>query len=237
MSLEISTRDGVGRLTLAMPETGNKIAQTVVAQIAAELNKFAADKTLKAVLISAQGTDFSLGREQGGKRPDKPLALREAMMGPILAVYNAFRAIEVPVISLVQGQAHGFGCALAASADITVAADTAQFSFPELKSNMPPTLAMTAVFERVQLKAMTSMVLTCRPVSAQRAQAIGLVSEVVPAAELAQYGEDLLKTLTARERPALAAVKTFVNTVRLRSFEDAGDYGANLLTLVLSSQG
>jgi enoyl-CoA hydratase/carnithine racemase len=234
------TRDGaVVRIALARAESGNRMPQAAVAQLAAELHVIAADDAVKLVVLSGDGDHFCQGREQGQvTKTDKPtpLELRKSMMDPIVSVYSAFRAVQVPIISLVQGEAHGFGAALAASADITIAADNACFSFPELKSDMPPTLAMATVMDRVSHKALAWMVYTNEVIDAQAAMQIGLVSKVVPASELTATGEALVAKLLERTHGALSGVKQYLARARLQSFDDAADTGRNLLAIVLSSK-
>lgn len=234
------TREGaVARITLARAESGNRMPQAAVVQLAAELRAIAADDAVKLVVLSGDGDHFCQGREQGpvnGTAKPSPLELRKHMMDPIIAVYSAFREVQVPIISLVQGEAHGFGAALAASADITIAADNARFSFPELKSDMPPTLAMATVMDRVSPKALTWMVYTNEVIDAQAAMQIGLVSQVVPTSELAATGDALVAKLLERTHGALTGVKQYLARARLQSFADAADTGRNLLAVVLSSK-
>ena len=233
------TIDQVSFITLNMPDTGNKIPQTVVTRLGELLEQASLDYSLKAVVINAHGDHFCQGRD-GGKKvndtPPTPLQLREKMMGPITKVYAALRAIQVPVVAIVQGQANGFGAALAGSADITIAADNAQFSFPELLVDMPPTLAMATVMDRVGPKALSWLVYTNAYISAQRACQIGLVSEVVPLKDLSLAQDKLLGQLRARTIPALATVKDFLANCRLDEFPKAANYAKNSLALVLSSK-
>ena len=222
-----------------MPQTGNRIPQPTVVRLAALLRQLADDQTLKAVVLSAQGEHFCMGREQkpvtDSAKPT-PLELRSRMMDPIIAVYSAFRAVQVPIVALVQGEAHGFGAALAGSADLTIATQSARFSFPELKSDMPPTLAMATVMDRVPHKALAWMVYTNDVIGAAEAQRVGLVSQVVPDDGLEAAGAALLGTLRERSRPALVGVKQYLARARLQEFEAAADTGRNLLALVLSSK-
>src|SRR5262249_60331431 len=69
-----------------------------------------------------------------------------------------FRRCEIPVIGVVRGRAFGFGCAIAAVCDITLAADTAKFQVPEMAHNIMPTMVMSALVDRVPRKAMTYLV-------------------------------------------------------------------------------
>lgn len=231
--------EDVAHVRLAMPDSGNRIPQPTVVRLAAHLRQLAADETLKAVVLSAEGEHFCLGREQKpvteSARPT-PLELRARMMDPIVAVYAAFREVQVPVVALVQGQAHGFGAALAGSADLTIATANARFSFPELKSDMPPTLAMATVMDRVPPKALAWMVYTQAVIGAEEARQVGLVSQVVADEALGAAGETLLRQLRERSRPALVGVKQYLARARLQPFDAAADTGRNLLALVLGSR-
>jgi enoyl-CoA hydratase len=233
-------REGaVAHIRLNRASVGNRLPQSAVVQLAAELEQLAADQTLKVVVLSGDGTHFCQGREQGpvtqSAKPT-PLELRARMMDPIVAVYAAFRELPVPIVALVQGEAHGFGAALAGSADITIATRDAKFSFPELKSDMPPTLAMATVMDRVPAKALAWMVYTNEVIGAADARQVGLVSEVVPEDSLESAGAALVAKLCERSRPALVGVKQYLARARLQEFGQAADYGSNLLALVLSSK-
>jgi enoyl-CoA hydratase len=238
-ALIVSAEGSVGRIRINLPDTGNKIPQAVVVQLAKELQAFAQMPQLKVVVISAEGAHFCQGRDgskAAGAAPPSALALRSAMMEPIIDVYKAFRTLEIPIVALVQGEAHGFGAALAGSADLTIAADDARFSFPELKSDMPPTLAMATVMDRVPQKALAWMVYTNSVIGATEAQQVGLVSTVVPAGQLEAAGEQLVGQLCARSRDALIGVKQYLAGARLQDFAHAADYGRNLLAVILSSK-
>ena len=111
-----------------------------------------------------------------------------------------------------------------------------RISFPELLVDMPPTLAMATVMDRVGPKALSWLVYTNAYISAQRACQIGLVSEVVPLKDLSLAQDKLLGQLRARTIPALATVKDFLANCRLDEFPQAANYAKNSLALVLSSK-
>ena len=94
------------------------------------------------------------------------------------------RVGEIPVIGVIKGQALGFGCAIAAVCDITLAADTAKFQVPEMAHNIMPTMVMSALVDRVPRKAMTYFVWSTAFFPASRAREAGIVSEIFPEAEL-----------------------------------------------------
>jgi enoyl-CoA hydratase len=242
MSELIASKKGeVGYLHFNMPGTGNKIAHSLISKITEELRAMAQDMSLKAVVISGEGQHFCQGRDAGKKDPGAPVpsavSLRANMMKPIIGLYQALREIQVPVIAVVQGEAHGFGAALAGSADITIASDDARFSFPELKSNMPPTLAMATVLDRVPLKTLGWLVYTSQVINAHEAQRAGLVSTVTTRDALERVRDEVIATLVSKDREALVGVKQFLATTQNTSFEQAAAFGTNLLAGILSSAG
>lgn len=237
MKIETTRTGALAGVHLKGADNGNRLTQDDVIQLGRVLGELAGADDLKVVVISSEGADFSLGRQ--AKPPTEtptPLQLRKSMMGPILEVYRALRRIEVPVVAVVQGEATGFGAALAGSCDITIAANTARFSFSEMKADMPPTLAMATVLDAVGPKALAWMVYTTDFVGAEEARQNGLVSKVVPAAELDTVREKVVGGLLERQRSALVGVKQYLAQARVQNFETAADYGANLLAVTLGSR-
>jgi enoyl-CoA hydratase len=242
MSDLIASKKGeVGYLRFNMPETGNKIAHALINQITEELRALGDDTSLKVIVISSEGDHFCQGRDAGKKDPSAPtpsaVNLRNNMMKPIIGLYQVLRDIPVPIVAIVQGEAHGFGAALAGSADITIASDDAKFSFPELKANMPPTLAMATVLDRVPLKTLGWLVYTSALINAHEAQRAGLVSTVTPRADLQRTADYLIESLVAKDREALIGVKQFLGTTQTASFNEAAALGTSLLAGILSSAG
>src|SRR5436305_15312179 len=122
-----------------------------------------------------------------GKRPPGPppeafdLRRRNDV---VFNCYGAFRRCEIPVIGVIRGRAFGFGCAIAAVCDITLAADTAKFQVPEMAHNIMPTMVMSALVDRVPRKALTYLVWSMAVIGCERAREAGIVSEILPEAEL-----------------------------------------------------
>ena len=233
-------RDGAFlRLTINRPERGNMLTMVHVNEVSAQIEAAGCDPEIKAIVIRGAGENFCLGRDPEGapeKAPQTAVDMRNALTGPILRMYAAVRGAEVPVIAAVQGSAAGFGCAVAAVCDITVAADDATFALPEMKADLPPTLAMCAHIDRTMTKSIAWLVYSTEQVDAGTARALGFVSQVVPAVSLDDSLETLLETLNGRSREALITCKTFLSNARLMETERASDYAGNLLAVVMSSK-
>jgi enoyl-CoA hydratase len=135
MSNDILTaRKGpVLEITLNRPQIGNAASDAM----AVELTKLllGAAESSEIIVLRGAGEDFCVGRETMGKRPPgaPPEALELRRRNDVVFnCYGAFRRCEIPVIGVVRGRAFGFGCAIAAVCDITLAADSAKFQVPEM---------------------------------------------------------------------------------------------------------
>jgi enoyl-CoA hydratase/carnithine racemase len=232
-----SGRDGlVATITLDRPAEGNLLTLDMIGALRTALRS-AGDSDAKVILLRAKGADFCRGRETKAGPPPSALALRNNVLQIILDVFDAVGTAPQPVVGVVQGQALGFGCALACACDITLAADSARFRLPELEKDLPPTLAMSAMMSRVPRKALAWMVYTGAEADARMAQQFGIASAVVPLAELETATHDLLATLTARSRDALTAAKEYMRNAGTMDARGAAAYGGVLLSAVLSSAG
>lgn len=231
-------RDGaVATVTLAKPDSGNRLLIEEVRALGSAIRALGDEPGVKAVAVRARGEAFCLGRlaPPAAKAPKSALAIRAAVTQPILDLYADLRATPVPVVAVVQGDASGFGCALAGQCDLAIAAETARFALPEMETNLPPTLAISAVLGKLPPKRLLHMVYTRRAIDAAEALALGLVSEVVPRAALDEAAARTLAALSDRSRAALCAVKEYMAVAPHADPLGASRLAANLLAAVLSS--
>src|SRR4029434_5286924 len=168
----------VTTITLNRPEAGNRQTDAAWAQVTKMIDTAAQDS--RAILFKGAGDDFCLGREAMGQ-PGPVLeayAVRERSE-TIFNLYGAFRNSKAPIIGVVHGRAVGLGCALAALCDINIARDTARFQFPETAHRIMPTIAFSALVDRMPRKAATFMIYSAQEVDAAKALTYALVSDVV----------------------------------------------------------
>ena len=107
--------------------------------IAGAIEAAGADPGARCVVLRGAGKDFCVGRAGMGSRPTtEPTAYtRRNFSDVVFDAYGAMRNCPVPIIAVVQGGAHGFGCAIAAACDITIASDKAVFSVFRRASEVP----------------------------------------------------------------------------------------------------
>jgi enoyl-CoA hydratase len=177
----------------------------------------------------------AMGQAQPGPAPEA-YAVRDRAE-TIFNLYGAFRNAKTPVIGIVQGRAVGLGCALAALCDITIAGDKARFSFPETAHRIMPTIAFSALVDRMPRKAATFMMYSAQEVDAHKALTFGLVSNVVPASELDSAVATLVEHLKKMPLAAVLALKEYARTAFGMSTQAATDFARNLHATINSYSG
>ena len=189
------------------------------------------------MVLTGAGKDFCVGRAGMGQRPavDPEALVRRRQSEVIFNSYAAFRAATVPVIAVVRGLAAGYGCAIAGVADITIAAESAKFQIPEMSHHIMPTMVMSALMDRVSRKDLTYLVYSCATISAARAREAGIVTEVVPDAELDAFVDALCKRII--ETPAIAtdSAKEFLRRAFTMDVPSAVDFARNIHAVINSS--
>lgn len=230
----VREKDGdVTTITLNRPEAGNRQTDATWAAVTEMFN--AAGKDSRAIVFKGAGEDFCLGREAMGQPApvQEAYAVRERAQ-TIFDLYGAFRNAKAPIIGVVQGRAAGLGCALAALCDITIAGDKARFSFPEMAHRIMPTIAFSALVDRLSRKAATYMIYSTEEVDAHTALAYGLVSSVAPAGELDAKVAKLVAQFKKMPLPALLAAKEYAKTAFDMGALAATDFARNLHATVNS---
>ena len=233
----LTARKGpVLEITLNRPEIGNAASDAMAIELAKLL--LSAGESAEIVVLRGAGEDFCVGRETMGKRPPgaSPEALELRRRNDVVFnCYGAFRRCEVPVIGVVKGRAFGFGCAIAAVCDITLAADTARFQVPEMNHHIMPTMVMSALVDRVPRKALTYLVWSTAVVTPARAREAGIVSEVFPAAELDGAVEALCAQIMKAPRPARVGCKDYARTALDMDVTGAVDFARSIHAVINSS--
>jgi len=235
----VMQKDGdIVTITLNRPEAGNRQTDATWAQVTQMFDD--ASKSSRLILFKGAGDDFCMGREAMGQAQPGPAPEAYAVRDraeTIFNLYGAFRNARVPVIGVVQGRAVGLGCALAALCDITIASDRARFSFPETAHRIMPTIAFSALVDRMPRKAATFMMYSAQEIDAHKALTFGLASNVVPASDLESAVGTLVEHLKKMPLAAVLALKEYARTAFGMSTQAATDFARNLHATVNSFSG
>ena len=145
-------------IILNRPDEGNLITNEMGTEIARVLRELGPE--IKLIRLRGNGANFCKGRQAPKIDRDTmtPLQIRQPIAEVPLALYGAVKEARAPTLAIVQGEAIGVGCALAAVCDMTLAADDAVFQVPELNHNIAPTLVMWALLNRVPYKTAAYLV-------------------------------------------------------------------------------
>jgi len=223
------------RITLNHPERGNAVTNEMVQELTRLIE--GAPKTSDIVVLRGAGKDFCIGRHNAGRPKVEPTAYEWRNMSDVVFdAYGAIRNCPVPVIGVVQGGAHGFGCAIAAICDITIAGDKASFSLPEMAHNIMPTMVLSSFVDRVPRKATAYMLYSSFEVSPERALSYGIVTDVVPDAQLDATVDRLTTAMLKAPRIALTSAKEYIRNAPDMAVAGAVDYARNLHAVINSGE-
>jgi enoyl-CoA hydratase/carnithine racemase len=220
---------------LNRPEEGNLITNEMGLEIARTLRDLGPE--VKLVRLRGAGANFCKGRQapQLNRETMTPLQLRRPVAEVPLELYGAVKECRAPTLAIVQGEALGVGCALAAVCDLTIAADNAIFQVPELNHNIAPTLVMWAFLNRVPYKTAAHLVYTRERIDARRAEMLGLVTKVVAAGDLERETESLTESLVNRPAAPLQAIKEYLKFASRMDPASATAFSSVLNAAVTSS--
>ena len=172
-----------GLITLNRPKQLNALNDALMDELGAALRAFDADAAIGCIVITGSEKAFAAGADIAAMAK---FTLTDTYGADFITRnWETIRGIRKPVIAAVAGFALGGGCELAMMCDFIIAADTAKFGQPEIKLGIIPGAGGTQRLPRAVGKAKAmDMVLTSRMMDAAEAERGGLVSRVVPFAEL-----------------------------------------------------
>ena len=180
-------RDGRGVATVVISNERrlNTMNRALMTEFVAAVDGLAADPALRAMVVTGAGERAFVG----GADIKEMAAIADgagarAFITQVHACCDAVRRVPVPVIARIQGFTFGAGLELAASCDLRVAAETATFGMPEVRLGIPSVVEAALLPSLVGWGRTRQMLLLGEPFDARRAQAWGLVEEVVAAGEL-----------------------------------------------------
>ncbi|MCT9819737.1 enoyl-CoA hydratase [Microbacterium sp. W1N] len=201
----VETRGRVGWITLNRPEALNALNSQVMRDVVAASEAFDADEGIGAIVVTGSEKAFAAGADI---KEMEQKSGREMIMDDHFGAWARFAAVRTPVIAAVSGYALGGGCELAMMCDIIIAGDTARFGQPEINLGIIPGMGGTQrLIRAVGAYTAADMVLTGRMLTADEAQHVGLVSRVVPSADLLAEATTVAETIAAKSLPSVFAAK------------------------------
>jgi len=234
--LLVEVADGVARVTLNRPEVRNALDEALLRELEAALRRLEDDPDARVVVLRGAGERAFCAGADLKRVADRGTTLQaRESFGGLGRILEHMARMRTPVIAQVHGYALAGGCGLAAGADIVVAADDAVFGLPEIKVGLLPLIVMAPILRAVGRKRGLLMILTGEPVPAREAYEMGLVSRVVPRAELDDAVGRLARSLAGYSPAALGLAKEAAGMVPDMEYGAALRYLRELITLVALS--
>jgi enoyl-CoA hydratase/carnithine racemase len=228
------TLDGVAVLTLNRPAARNSLSLEMLEAIIAALAAIAADPSVRAVVIAANGPAFCAGhdlKELTARRADADggRAFFDIVWERCRTMMQVVRSLPKPVIAVVQGAASAAGCQLVATCDLAIASSAATFATPGVNIGLFCSSPMVALSRNVAPKHAMEMLLTGDPVTADHALTIGLVNRVAAPGTERKEAIALARHIAAKSPAAIRIGKPAFYSQLEMDFGEAAEFAADVM--------
>lgn len=206
----VETVERVAVITLHRPKALNALNDALMDELGDALLRFDADEAIGCIVITGSDKAFAAGADIGMMAGYSYMDVYKGDY--VTRNWETLRRVRKPVIAAVAGYALGGGCELAMMCDIILAADNARFGQPEVKLGTMPGAGGTQRLPRAVAKAKAmELCLTGRMMDADEAERAGLVSRIVPLAELRDEALRTAATVAGYSLPIVMMIKESVN--------------------------
>jgi methylglutaconyl-CoA hydratase len=223
----------VARITLNRPAKRNALSAAVIREIAESLGICATDDKVRVVVLGGAGTDFCSGADLQALENSKDASVLKMMedAGSTAELFVRMRQHPKPIIAAVQGRALAGGCGLAMAADLVLAAQSAQFGYPEINVGFIPAMVTALLRRAVSEKNVFELVTTGEIIPARRAWELGLINRVFSDQEFQREVDAYAAALGAKAAATLTLAKKLVYHMDGMSFATAVEAGLYLNVL------
>src|SRR5690349_16503229 len=220
-------RAGVARITLNRPDKRNALDGELVAELKAAVSASAADDACRVVLLAGAGTDFCSGADLANLEKTTQNSVLDNMSDArhTADLFLMMRNHPRPIVAAVYGRALAGGCGIATACDIILAAESAQFGYPEVNIGFVPAMVMAILRRSMPEKAAFELMASGQVISATRAYELGLVHRVYANENFHSEVEAYAAALAAKPASALMLIKRLLYNMDSMSFEAALEAG------------
>lgn len=224
------TDRGIAHLTLNRPDRRNALDQELVTELRDALRNSAADQTVRVVMIAGAGKDFCSGMDLRTFADDVSgdLAKFQSEARNMAELLLDMRRHPRPIVAAVQGRALGGGCGIATAADLVLAADSAQFGYPEINIGFVPAIVLAILRRSVSEKRAFELIASGEAISSRTALDYGLINRIFEAGTFEQEVEAFVTNLGAKSTSALTMSKELFYRTDAMQFEAAIQAGAEV---------
>jgi enoyl-CoA hydratase/carnithine racemase len=205
--LEERDKHGVLRLVMNRPAARNALSMELMAALIEALERAKSDPKTRVVVIAGAGVGFCPGHDLREMRADPSRDAYARIFDRCSEMMQKIVRLPKPVIAEVYGIATAAGCQLVASCDLAVTTEDARFATSGINVGLFCSTPMVALSRAIGRKAAMEMLLTGDFIDAATAKSLGLVNQVVPAAELRQAADALARKIAEKSALAIALGK------------------------------
>jgi enoyl-CoA hydratase/carnithine racemase len=191
-SIRVDVRDFVATITLDRPQVRNAIDLPTALELERAVDDAEQNDEVRAIVLAATGPVFSAGMDLKALTAtgDRPITQRRGAFG------IAARPPEKPTVAAVQGKALGGGLEIALTADVIVASEDAEFGLPEVKRGLIAAAGgVLRLPRRIPRNVALEMIMTGKPIGAQRAYELGLVNRIVQRGQALEAAHELAREI------------------------------------------
>ncbi|HZT39384.1 MAG TPA: enoyl-CoA hydratase-related protein [Bryobacteraceae bacterium] len=217
----------IARLTLNRPEKRNALDRELISELLAALESSSGDARLRVLLIRGAGKDFCAGADLAELEKSMHAGVLENISEArhLANLFRALREHPLPVLAAVHGRALAGGCGLATACDLVLAAESAQFGYPEVNIGFVPAMVMAMLRRSVSEKAAFELVATGETIPAARAAELGLVQRLFTDQSFEAGVNDFAEKLAAKPVSAIALFKRLLYQIDALPFSAALESG------------
>jgi 2-(1,2-epoxy-1,2-dihydrophenyl)acetyl-CoA isomerase len=234
-SIQFDIRDSVACITLNRPEAANSINLEMSTDLMRAAIQCSEDPAIRAVVITGAGSMFCSGgdlKEFAAQGEHLPYHFKE-VTAYLHAAISRLTRMNPPVVAAVNGAAAGAGMSLACACDIVVATEGARFTMGYTRAGLSPDGSSTYFLPRiVGLRRALELTLTNRVLSAQEALQWGIVTQVVPDAEVLARAQSIALQLAAGPTKALGASKRLLHSGSTETLETQMEYESQTIATI-----
>ncbi len=224
-----SAASGIARIVLNRPEKRNALNPELIEGLKTSLARSAREPDVRVVVISGAGSDFCSGADLAGLDRTAEESVMDHMESAraLADVFLAMRHHPRPIVATVRGRALAGGCGLATACDLILAAESAQFGYPEVKLGFVPAIVMAILRRSMSEKRAFELVATGEIIGAAAAHAAGLINRLYLDADFEARSEEYLAALASKSASAVTLSKNLLYHMDGMAFESAIEAGVH----------
>ena len=225
-----SVEQATARITLNRPDKRNALDDQIINEMKHALDEAARDASVRVVLVSGAGKDFSSGADLAALRKISEASVTENVANArnFSELFLAMRRHPRPIIAGVRGRALAGGCGVATACDLILASESAQFGYPEVNIGFIPAMVMVILRRNISEKRAFELITRGEVIGARAALEIGLINRVFADDDFDAQVNTYVSQMASKSGSAVSLAKNLLYHMDAMSFEAALEAGVPL---------